>query len=821
MIVPGSANPILSTTEETGYKINKSLRIRGSAGAYLSRTPASAGNSRTFTWSAWLKRSSFGSEGNLFEAGLWTYNNQIGVITFAGSDGFAIAAGIYGVNTEQNMLTTQVFRDPAAWYHIVVAVDTTQATASNRIKMYVNGTQITAFTQVGSYNIYPSQNYSYNINSVASHRIGNDPIGNQYDGYIAENHFIDGQQLDPTYFGETDVITGVWKPKAYSGTYGTNGFYLKFTDIALTSGSNAGLGKDFSGNGNYWTTNNISVTSGSTYDSMKDVPTLTDTDTANYATLNTLQNVLVGSGSPVITDGGLKVASSASSQSFGSSTISVSSGKFYAEMTMNSLTSDGSVGAWKTPINSTNYFWQLPDNIYYYSGGAIYYGGSTTGTTYNSFTTGDIIGVALDMDNGKIYFSKNGTWQGSSDPATGTNPAYSGLTGSYQFGCGQGGGGGSNIFNFGQRPFSYTPPTGYKALNTYNLPDSTIKSGNVHMEATIYSGNSSNPRSIVNAAGFKPDLVWIKNRTTTNWNNLFDSVRGSGKVIYSNSTTAESTNASTGYLSAFNSNGFAVTAGSTNADDVNTSGNNYVAWQWKAGEGSSTSNTNGSITSTVSANTTAGFSVVSYTGNATLTATVGHGLGVAPSMIFFKRRDTTAQDWGVYHKSLGLKLLQLNTSSGAWNSGSNYWYSAPSSSVLYPDTTNGDHYQNISGGQFVAYCWAAIPGFSDFGGYTGNGSNDGVFIYTGFRPKYIVWKNTTVGSNDGWYCYDSVRGTYNIQGPYLSPSQSIAEGAQGGAMDFLSNGFKIRNTGSDMNTNGSTYIYAAFAENPFKNALAR
>ena len=223
---------VIHTFTSSGYLsplrlIGNSLRFRASNTAYLSRTPTVASNRQKFTWSGWVKRGSLGTEQPLFQAGTWAYNTQISIITFGSGDNFVFASGVYGTSTENNTFSTQVFRDPAAWYHLVVAVDTTQATASDRVKMYVNGVQITAFTQQGSYNIYPTQNYSYSINNTVLHTIGDHPAGSYFDGYQAETRFIDGQQLTPNSFGTFNSY-GVWQPITYGGSYGTNGFYLPF-----------------------------------------------------------------------------------------------------------------------------------------------------------------------------------------------------------------------------------------------------------------------------------------------------------------------------------------------------------------------------------------------------------------------------------------------------------------------------------------------------------------------------------------------------------------------------------------------------------------
>jgi hypothetical protein len=351
------------------------------------------------------------------------------------------------------------------------------------------------------------------------------------------------------------------------------------------------------------------------------------------------------------------------------------------------------------------------------------------------------------------------------------------------------------------------------ALNTYNLTDSAIVKGNTVMDATLYTGNGTT-QSISNTNGFKPDLVWVKSRSDVYYHWLTDSVRGVNKELSSNATAAETTY---GLITAFNSNGFSVSTNGGLYAGSNGNGSTFVGWQWQAGQGSSSSNTSGSITSTVSVNATAGFSVVTYTGNGTSGATVGHGLGVAPKMVILKRRDGV-EAWPVYHASLpsAAYYLRLQATDAQDTATSFMNNTAPSSSVF---TLGNGGFSNTSTWTYVAYCWSQIAGFSSFGSYTGNGSTDGPFVYLGFRPKFILHKCSS-NAGDGWLLYDTVRQTYNVVGAYLQPNLSDAEGNTT-VLDILSNGFKLRSTFSSTNASGYTYIYMAFAENPFKNALAR
>ena len=767
---------------DEGYNLTRSLRFRSSAVGHLNRTPASAGNQQIWTYSTWVKRGLLGIYGTVLNARN-DNSNQAGIL-FWNTDTLVFTYTTGGV--AYDLTTTQVFRDPSACYHIIVAADTTQATAANRIKIYVNGVQVTAVT--GS---YPPQNSNLFVNSTFGHNIGrNTNNGNYFDGYFAETNLIDGQALTPSSFGSTNSTTGVWQPARYTGTYGTNGFYLPFTDnSALTTSSNVGLGKDFSGNGNYWTTNNISITAGVTYDSMTDVPTLTSSTAANFAVLNPLKSYYAP------TNGNLSMSTGSSVTGIDVASISLGTGvKYYFEATATGTAQQ--IGIFSsnhalTPTGSKRY-WYLE------SGGL--YNDGTLLQSVATFTSGDTIAVAWDGTAQTVTFYKNNTQQGT---AISVDTSYS-----YFFGVGAYNGGWNA--NFGQRPFAYTPPSGFVALNTYNLPDSTIKQGNKVMDATLYTGTLLS-NSVTNAAAFKPDLVWLKSRSAATNHKLTDSVRGVTKGLISNTTGAETTDAQG--LTAFNSNGFTV---GTNTDYNNLAAT-YVAWQWQAGQGSSSSNTSGTITSTVSVNASAGFSVVTYTGTGA-NATVGHGLGVAPSFVAVKQRSASGQSWQIYHSFIGQNYsLQFDTSSGA-QSYTNIWYNGVTSSVF---GVNGALPSiNGNGSTYVAYCWSEIAGFSKFGNYTGNGSSDGTFVYTGFRPKYVMIKCSSASATQ-WALFDTTRNPSNLSNLTLYASLSDAEWTNLDAIDILSNGFKLRNTNSNINTSGATYVFATFAENPFKNSLAR
>jgi len=650
-----------------------------------------------------------------------------------------------------NKTTTAVYRDPSAWYHIVFVFNTTSATAEDRMQIWVNGVRVTAWDT----NTLISQNFAgYINNSTYVHE-----LGALY--YTPNTNFVDG-------------------------------FYLPFTNTTSTTT----LGNDFSGNGNNWTTNNISLTPGATYDAMTDVPTLTSATAANYPVLNPLSIYVV---SP--TDGNLAFSGTSAG---GIGSMGATSGKYYWETVYTAIGSgDGVlVGVRSAESIATN----AAENVGYYGGGTengkkTINGGAASayGATW---TTGDVIGVALDIDGGSITFYKNNVSQGAiSYTFTGKSwVSFNWRTGSAGTNTGS--------INFGQRPFAYTPPSGFVALNTFNLPSSTIPAGNKFMDVVLRNGGApsggtySTTINMANGA-----LLWDKPRNQVGSNYLIDSVRGISQLLSSDQTAAETSLAS--WFTAFN-NGSFTTGGSDWGSSVS-----LVDWIWAAG-GTGVTNTSGTITSTVSANTTSGFSVVTYTGTGA-NATVGHGLNVTPSMVIVKRRDSSTNgDWFTYTAMTGnANALYLNltnasaASGGAWNN------TSPTSSVFTVGTSTG---VNASASTYVAYCFAPIAGFSAIGSYTGNGSTDGPFIYTGFRPRWIMIKSSSAVGN--WIVFDSSRLGYNGANDYLLPNSSLGEGTDVD-IDILSNGFKPRDSAGPTNVSGTTYVYACFAENPFKNALAR
>jgi hypothetical protein len=791
--ISGLANPV-----------SGSLRFRSSASATLTRSVPGV-NTTQLTFSCWFKYGVNANDNVLFS----TQNNSSNYLYIGLNSSFALDVQIGA--TANRRITTQVFRDPSAWYHLVVTFDSTQATAANRIRIYVNGSEVTAFSTSTT---GMSQNANLpSISSTLTNYIGgyNGSAGFYFDGYMAEINCVYSQALTPSSFGQTSPITGVWEPIKYTGTYGTNGFYLSLSDTSS-------IGKDFSGNGNNWTRNNISTANDSTFDLMRDVPTqytpqgVTDvggTVRGNYCVMSPIAS------SPLIslTNGNLTAGGTDETSLIG--TIGVNSGKWYWEVTLTSGSYTPYLGVSSNPYDKsgvgTNF--RLAGISWYGNG----YKKAYTGTSESSATsnTTGVYGFALDISAGTLayYFNNSLVFTDTTIPTSGvTLFPLNAHTNS-----------GSNSwnpanFNFGQQPFAYTPPSGYKTLCTTNLSTPTIgataaNAANKYFDATLYTGNgAASGRNIETTTS--PNLAWIKSRSLAANHFLFDSVRGATNVLGSNQTIVEYSNSDFG----LGTNQFTV-GDNGGSDDYNPNKNaaTYVAWLWAAG-GAAVTNTAGTISSQVSANPTSGFSIVTYTGTSA-NATVGHGLGVAPSMLITKPR-SSADNWISWHTALGgtgyfyLDLTNASaTAATVWNS------TTPTSTVFSLGANGG---VNASGVNFVAYCFAQVAGYSAFGSYTGNLNADGPFAYTGFRPKFIMWKRSD--STGDWIIFDTARDTYNYAQNQLIPNTSGAEAVTGGGfvrIDLLSNGFKIRSTDSYVNASGGTYIYMAFAEHPFKNALAR
>ena len=760
------------------YEIDRSLRFNGADNAYLSFTPGSAGNQTTWTYSVWVKRSALSSADYDIFGNNANFNDYL--FFNATTDNFEYyVSNAGGYSGPHN--TNAIYRDTAAWYHIVWTRDTNNGTDADRSRIYVNGVRQTMSAQPSI-----SSGFQGHINAASEHRIGNLQDSFDYEGYMTEINFIDGQALDASSFGETDSDTGAWVPKKYAGSYGSQGYYLNFSDNSNTTA--ATLGKDSSGNSNNWTPNNFSVSAGVGDDSSLDTPT------NNCCTMSSTDH-----GGITVSNGGLDMGGNTQDKHVRASWALPESGKYYWEVTATTVTSPHyhGVGIAHISASMTSAAFAT-DGFKMYAATGEKYHDADSGTGFDTFDDGDVISIAVDMDAGKIWAAKNGTWQASGNPATGANPMYDNFLAystikqwhpswhSFKNG---------NVasFNFGQRAFAHTPPTGFKTLCTANLPEPTIKDGTKYFNTVLWSGNNTSGRGIT-GVGFQPDFVWIKSRSHDAAHQLFDDVRGANKVLQIDDSSVEVTNPAYGYLSAFNSDGFTLTEG-TYTDyemgNVNMTGRTYVGWNWKEGASN-------------------GFDIVSFTPSSGAN-TYSHGLGVKPDCIFFRSR-TEAAAWDVYHSALTADYkLYLSDSVAKIDSGFMN-DTEPTSSVFTYDPGSQD------GETHIAYCFSNVSGFLKAGSYLGNGTANGPFVYTGFKVAYLLVKNSNRGAH--WTVYDIKRETINPNDEILEPNNTNTE-VTGHDFDFLSNGFQVRNSNSSFNHSGETMIFMAIAETPFKYANAR
>jgi hypothetical protein len=784
-----------------GYEIDQSIRFNSADSAYLTRTPSLTGNQKKWTTSFWFKRCKTGTTDYLMTAGQPSTNNGVTAIYINSTDD---TIHTYFDTTGANpagSVNARKFRDPSAWYHFIWAVD-----AVNTVqRIWVNGEELSLDAGKNP------PNFAYDMNasgggkrmSFGAQAWGHVTFANIY---AAEIHHLDGQYItDPTTFGEYDD-NGVWRPIEVTGlTYGTNGFYI-------TGEDSADLGADYSGNGNDFTS------SGLTSDDQ-----VTDTPTENYATLNPLDDA-TGYTTPLISNGNLDVDDRTGNAVRGNFGFKQGDGKYVYEVNITSLIGSMDLGWSGAGVD----LWAVngPELMYEDDANKLVSANSSSTPTRSaygaSYTSGDVIRVETDFDGSVIEFFKNGTSQGTID--------FSGMNdGTFYFPacyCNRV----DAEFNFGQQPFIGTPTAGYKALSTANLPTPAIKDGSKYFQTTLYTGDGNATQTITQSENstFNPDFIWIKNRSNAYSHNINDAVRGytgaspataaDVKVLASNATDREglgdtlTTAQQRGFVQASTANGFIVNKGTAGSQDgfyTNASGHTYAAWQWLSANGTA-SNTNGSITSTVSANTTAGFSIAGYTGNAAASATIGHGLNEAPQFYVVKRRDSTG-NWVVYSEVIGatnyllLDTTAASTANPVWND------TAPTSTVF---SVNNNAGVNGSGNDYIAYCWHSVEGFSKFGKYTGNGSTDGPFVWCGFRPAFVIIKRFS--STGNWWMYDPVRDTTQPMDSTLNANTSSAELTNRvEKVDNLSNGFKLRSSDTEVNGSGSNYIFMAFAEHPF------
>ena len=715
--------------------IANSVIFNDADNAYLSRTN-DAGDRDTFTISVWVKRCALGSVQYILDTYDGSSTND-GMIRFNTDNTMSIRLGS---PSSLLYITNRTFEDTSKFYHIMLSVNTGESTAADRAKLYVDGDRITSFsTQTTSGSVNTQFNYS-----SATFRIGSTTSGSyDFDGYLAEFNQVDGTALTPDTFGLTDTSTGRWIPKALTGiTYGTNGFRLQF-------GSSSALGDDTSGNENDFSVSNL-VAGDQT----------TDSPTQNHATWNPNP----GTGG-TLSEGNLKLVTASSGYSVKLATLKPKSGKYYAEFTIGAENGGLLIGVQElatAPSSSSTTFPQGDGSFAWRGSNGYVFNGGSSSVAGSTYTTGDVLALALDLDNQVLKFYKNN----SLDNTIGLTGKDVGIAvgdfGNAQYG--------TVTANFGQKSFTYTPPTGFVALQQDNLPE-TAKG----------------------ITGF----TWIKDRDNSMNHNSYDSSNGEFNRLVPNATSAILN--TQGGVSKFLKGGIAV--GDT--ANVNNSGASMVAWNWVANGGTTASNSNGSITSTVQANTTAGFSIVQWTGDGGQ-STVGHGLSNTPTIVIQKNLDSTS-DWWFYTTAIdgSYDYLKLDSSVAK----SDFSATAPTSTVF---TSHGWGTTSM-----IGYCFHEISGYSKFSSYTGNGNADGPFVYTGFRPAWIMIKNA--GATASWFMLDAARNTFNPVENWLVADDPQAEVVTSGdrKIDFLSNGFKIRATTTDFNGSSANMLYMAFAEHPF------
>ena len=812
------------------HQIANSCRFNASATSHMYHTQGTPTNVDICTISLWVKRGKLGAAMYAFTGSGSAAAGDYSHLSFGGTGNDPDL--FYYLQNENSPVTvelesTALFRDPSAWMNLVIAQDSTQGTAANRNKIYINGVQ---YTDWGAFTQYSNLNSNFSINT-SGHKIfvgsGGDSGGGAYlpyDGYIAEYVFIDGTQYAASDFGETK--NGVWIPKDPSGlTFGNNGAYLKFE-------SSGDLGNDSSGNNNDFTLSNVSA-----HDQMLDSPTFnSDSNGGNFATYNPLSPTTNGA---VFTEGNLKSspASNWSSTTYTKGTMAIPKDKkIYFEAS--DAGSAGGLYSIGVAIESG-----VPSGTNVGGAGAVtlydtekYVNGSGSGSWITGASAGDIIQVAVDGATGKVWLGINNTWGGSGNPSAGSNEAGT-ITNTdnedlLPVVCQNSA---SNlVLNFGQDGtfagaktaqgnsdgtgygnFYYAPPTNFLSLNSGNLSvadavDPAQTDDDYPQKlfgAKTYTGTGSS--NAITGVGFKPDWTWIKERSGANDHKLTDSTRGVTKSIESNEQIAQTTDSNG--LTAFGTDGFTV-----GSDAVyNNSSDTYVGWNWRANGGTTASNGTGDITSTVQADPSGGFSIVTYTGSGTAGNTIGHGLSTTPDMIMIKNI-SSVDSWAVYNSYIGnTKHLVLDTGVAPVTS-SAYWNSTSPTSSVFTVGTGDALNQNTK--NYVAYCFANIEGYCKVGSYVGNAATNGTFVYTGFKPSFMLNKPLVAGN---WRLVDNARSPYNVTQASLSPRNADAEDTDASVnIDFLSNGFKMRNSDTPMNQ-GTTYIYLAMAKNPFKYATAR
>ncbi len=842
----GASGATGATPSAGFYEYQIANSIRGSADddrtlKFTAGTPTSAD---TFTMAYWVKRQTTSTDdaaNNIFVTG--TGGGTYFYISL-GLDLFFEGAG--GNWSTSYLQTSAAYRDTSAWYHHILVFDSTQSAENDRLKIYVNGERITSFAQDSMHgNIGSSEDFSFiNQSGIVQAFGGLSGKGHGTEGAdlsLADVMFFDGQ----AYYSELgETKNGVWIPKDPSSlTFGNNGYWLKFTN-------SSNLGEDFSGNDNDFTVANFA-----SHDQMTDTPTFnSDSNGGNFPTYNPLLKPPSGL---ALSEGNLKATLTSDDNGIMTNWQVPITGKWYWEIDIDNIASDHGVYVGVMPANTDLTINQEQNDLglVYYSinGNSILKG---TRSSYGAtFTTGDIISIAVDRDADTLQFYKNGAGQGTISISSLDEEffCYMGYTG--------GSGPCSTILNFGQEGtfagnvtaggysdgtgygnFKYTVPTGFLAICSGNQPvadavDPAQTDDNYPQKlfgATIWTGDGSTGRAIT-GLGFQPDWVWFKARSSAFSHRLYDTTRGitsnGGYRLSSNTTGAQLDKTSSGQdISAVGSDGFTLGASSNLYTNDTNSGGLHLAWTWRANGGTTSTNSNGSTDSTVQVDPSGHFSIVKFEGQNDSWGnpeTIGHGLSSAPTCMILKNYDKT-DEWSVFFSDYGdysiggsnpaSNSLVLNTGDPLYTNQSYKGWGGvmPTSTVFTVDGNNN----NGASESIIVYCFANCEGYIKSGTYVGNANADGTFVYTGFRPAFVMVKY--LGSGESWVMLDNKRDGYNPTNKNLRANNEYAESSGSTYdIDFLSNGFKPRTTWEGLNGSGYVIVYLAMAHNPFKYATAR
>lgn len=793
--------------------VTRSLRFNGPDNPRLIRSASDIGtptDAQKITISMWFKIGDFANDTTgrkvLLNANS-EYGNDYFWIELNADNKLNVTVNDGGGTTQGQYITNRVFRDPTAWMHLCVAVDSTLADEyeADRCKIFINGVRETSFSTTNHWprywdNEFNEGTYDQYISGWYAPSVGDGTVGDlHFDGLIADVYNIDGAAIEPVGNFIEDTGYNSYKPKAFNmSSYGGNSFHLKFEETGVGTGDSDTVGADSSGQDNHFDSSGIVAS---------DV--LLDTPTKNYAVLNPLVR-----NNGTLSEGNLKFVPTTSYPATAVSTLGMSGGdgKFLCEWYY-----DGGTN-WPVGISDGGEEdYASYRGIGFWASGSIYEAASATQTGLTAASSGDIVGVAVDLSgsNRSVQFYINGSTVGSAETIPSSWDHVFFTAGNYVSGR-------TFYGNFGQEPtfqgnhstseseFAY-PITGYDALTASAYADPTVKA-HENFNTITYGGTASS-RSL-GGVGFQPNMTWIKQRSSPNRrHHIQDSVRTAGRSLFPDADTSEEV--SSNYVTSFDSNGFSLGTSS----EINGSSIDYVAWNWKE-------------------NASAGFDIVTWAGDSGSSGSgyseqsVSHSLGVAPEMIIAKARSDNAlssnyylEDWAVYHKDLSSDyFLNLNLTSAQTQHDGSLFSSIGASSASFGNDGYTYQYLNYadyytSAEDYVAYLFASVDGVCKVGSYTGNGAADGPTVYCGFRPAFVMVKR--ISNSGSWYLWDNKRGPHNVINNTLYPDLTAAESGTGGIIDFTATGFKLRSTAGDINTSGEKRIFLAMAESPLKYANAR